>query len=395
MVTLTSKETTPQRYPPTQERLAYRQIAITPDKDEGFIKIIQRFPLPQFQTSKPPLRSESDFKTTNEKCVKEARTHRNEGPASFDEEVFYEWDKEKFKSGLPLLQHRYFEFFLEVCDDDDSNEATLQRLVMINVLHPYWVAQIKDPDFGMPIFKIITESQWTLLDSNKLKSSIAKDRMSMPRPDLAISFSHNTLSYVKTRSKSQNKLFSNARPAPTNIRDCLSPDSKGSRCFPFLFMEVKKNDATLKTAEYQNLNSASQALLNIYQWMKRAGETKVFFEKIRIFSLNFTAKALTIRVHRAIQTDGGIGFLFEEMVNLPKYTIDQVSPLLMSAKELRTILRRTFQNVTRQEAESQAELEEALRPETSDKRKILGDTAAESKVAKRSRTPTEKSGSLS
>ncbi|KAF2235503.1 hypothetical protein EV356DRAFT_500411 [Viridothelium virens] len=131
-----------------------------------------------------------------------------------------------------------------------------------------------------------------------------------------------------------------------DLEKCISPDG-GDRCFPFLFMEVKKEAADLQAAYLPNLNNASQALHNMYLWMARAGQFDDFFNRIRVFSLVFNAQDLSVRVHRAARLPvDGIGFRFAEYRPLARYDRDQACVLVSSilknyaAEELHRILKR-------------------------------------------------------
>ena len=101
-------------------------------------------------------------------------------------------------------------------------------------------------------------------------------------------------------------------PIPTELEKCISPHG-GDRCFPFLFMELKKAGADLQDAYLANLHSASQALYNIYSWMVRVDRENEFLNDFRVFSLVFNAQDLSFRVHRAAKKDGAIYFHFAEL----------------------------------------------------------------------------------
>lgn len=146
-------------------------------------------------------------------------------------------------------------------------------------------------------------------------------------------------------------------PIPSELEKCISPDG-GDRCFPFLFMEVKKAGADLQDAYTANLHSASQALYNIYTWMVRLGQEEKFYNDVRVFSLVFNAQDLSVRVHRAeMRENGTVYFLFDELLPLQRYTKDQACLLIKTtvaeyaAKELHPLLKTAFKEVTKQESE--------------------------------------------
>lgn len=83
--------------------------------------------------------------------------------------------------------------------------------------------------------------------------------------------------------------------------------SKRTRAFPFFTIEAKNSLASIhdRAALHQNLNNASQALHNMYEFLKEAGEDqeKEFFEKVRFFSAVAMYEGVVIRIHWAKKTD--------------------------------------------------------------------------------------------
>ncbi len=64
----------------------------------------------------------------------------------------------------------------------------------------------------------------------------------------------------------------------------ICPDNnRGKRCFPFLFFETNKIDAPLEEAYDTNMHHFSQALYNIYAWMKSARLEETFLKKCAYF----------------------------------------------------------------------------------------------------------------
>lgn len=74
----------------------------------------------------------------------------------------------------------------------------------------------------------------------------------------------------------------------------------GTRAFPFLTIEVKTSlTSTLDHVALQkNLNNASQALHNMYEFFKEAGESheEKFFEQVRFFSAIATTEGIVIHI---------------------------------------------------------------------------------------------------
>ena len=248
----------------------------------------------------------------------------------------FNFDKEKSRLGCSAVNSKYFEADLQRCLM--KNEAMLQRTVMIHIINQYWIGSLFDWN---------TEGQWCLPKDNRLPSRKADDDITQPKPDLSISFTH--ASFI--RGVGESAAF------PTELEKCISPDGV-RRCFPFLFMEVKKAAADLQDAYLANLHSASQALYSIYQWMVQAGQQDEFFEKICVFSIVFNAQDLGVRVHHAVRLhDGAIEYRFTEFCPLDRYTKDQACRLIhailydYAAEELYPILKATFDEVVTQEDE--------------------------------------------
>ncbi|RFU25001.1 hypothetical protein B7463_g11332, partial [Scytalidium lignicola] len=253
------------------------------------------------------------------------------------DEFSFRFDEGKSKIDYPIVNRRYFEADLQRCLA--RNEAVLQRTIMIHIINQYWLDRIFDWN---------TEGQWSQPKDTRLPSR-EDDEISLPKPDLAISFTLNSFTIAEDDSD----------PIPPELASCLSPDG-GNRCFPFLFFEVKKAGADLQDAYVANLHSASQALCNIYSWMVRANQEEIFLKKVRVFSVVFNAQDLGIRVHRAIKLSSGGGaltFQFDEFRPLARYTKNQACLLIKAimtdyaAKELYLILKSTFADIVTQEDE--------------------------------------------
>ncbi len=207
-----------------------------------------------------------------------------------------------------------------------SNEAKFQRTVMMDILDRHKLNENTDYD---------CEAPWHSRRFPCRDCSAEQCRISMPTPDLAVGFRSNSLlmddevSVAWTRLKS---LEGHIFPEGTTLH-------QKDRAFHFFSMEVKGKRGTLdnKTAQAQNLNTASQALYNIYRCMKEANELNLFFEEIRVFSAVATVEGFWLRVHRAIKVnerqhnnkDYPIGFEFDEVIELGKsYTRKRVSGIV-------------------------------------------------------------------
>ena len=92
-------------------------------------------------------------------------------------------------------------------------------------------------------------------------------RISASRPDLVIFFNLEVLG-------------SSSAPIPYDIETSLLPEGHATPCFPFLFIKAKKQSDTLIPAFEKNLHTVSQALFNMFRWMKKAGELGSFFKNV-------------------------------------------------------------------------------------------------------------------
>lgn len=255
----------------------------------------------------------------------------------FIDDFTYSFDKSKSNIHYPIINRKYFEIDLERCLT--GNEAVLQRTIMMHIINKYWLGKIFDWN---------SEGQWSQPKDTRLPSRLDDD-ISLPKPDLAISFTLESFTGETDDSD----------PIPPDLKACLSPDG-GDRCFPFLFMEVKKAGADLQDAYMANLHSASQALYNMYNWMVRAGQEQEFIDIVRVFTIVFNAQDMAVRVHRAeaLDTAGrALRFHFDEYKPLARYTKDQACLLIRTilsdyaTPELYPTLKAAFVEITSQEDE--------------------------------------------
>lgn len=318
----------------SETKLRLRRVSRAPTADSRLphLRSILKTELPKRQ-----LKDIEDLRSVAEDFLQQIVDHPNDSCYSYIDDFSYHFDEGKSNISYPVVNRLYFEADLKRCLA--RNEAVLQRTVMIHIINQYWLGKIFDWN---------TEGQWSQPKETRLPSR-EDDDISLPKPDLAISFTLTSFTGEEDDSD----------PVPPVLEKCISPDG-GDRCFPFLFFEVKKAGADLQDAYTANLHSASQALYNIYNWMVRAGQEELFFETVRVFSLVFNAQDLSVRVHRAVQlsTGGGVlGFHFDEFSSLARYTKDQACQLIQTilndyaANELHPILKSTFVEVVKQEDE--------------------------------------------
>ncbi len=312
-------------------KLRYRRIYQDPTAD-GKLEYLASI----IKTTLPELSNKEigDLQSAAQIFIDETRSHPRDNCYSFIDNFSFNFDKAKSKINYPFINEKYFNSDLKRCLA--GNEAVLQRTIMIHIINQYWLGGFFDWN---------SEGSWSQPEDSRLPSSKA-DTISSPRPDLAMFFTLKSFTGEAIDD-----------PIPSELEKCISPDG-GDRCFPFLFMEVKKAGADLQDAYTANLHSASQALYNIYTWMVRLGQEEKFYNDVRVFSLVFNAQDLSVRVHRAeMRENGTVYFLFDELLPLQRYTKDQACLLIKTtvaeyaAKELHPLLKTAFKEVTKQESE--------------------------------------------
>lgn len=182
-----------------------------------------------------------------------------------------------FRRFPPITQH-YFNWDRRDCIN--SSEATFHRTIMMSIIDRY--------DFHN-CFTYSCEEQWVISPQFLIPPVRSTSKISQPKPDLAISFHRNAL------------IGSDIPNYPPELGKCLRPSKNGrERWFPFLFMEAKRDDCSLQDAFEKNLHSASQALLNIYHWVRIASDlAEKFFTEVRVFSIDLNNEDMTLRMHRA------------------------------------------------------------------------------------------------
>lgn len=237
---------------------------------------------------------------------------------------------------FPPISHRHFTFDREHCLT--SGEADFQRTLMISMIDRF--------DF-QNLFSYSCEEQWAMEPDYCLPSLGSPNKISQPKPDLAISFQRNAVRGPALL------------PYPINLSRCLHPGKKSDkRWFPFLFMEAKRADDTLEPAQERNLHNASQALFNIYQWMKSEDDLRAkFFDGVRVFTISLNVETLRLRVHRAesIGRNGQLFYHFQDVLRIDDYDRTKAchvmkTILLDYAKPwLLPVLKDTFERVAQRE----------------------------------------------
>ncbi len=186
-----------------------------------------------------------------------------------------------------------------------SNEAVFQRTIMMDFINRHHLENPLD---------YTCESQWSSECTIPQRNSTIASRMPKPKPDLAVAF--KTKSILGSFQQADLRVYRSLMCPESSTRD------KRDRAFHFLSIEAKKNSGQIGDAEAQdqNFNTASHALHNIYFFMKMAGQEslKLFYEKVRFFSVVATGRSFHVRVHRAVEVQDGrivpsypLGFVYD------------------------------------------------------------------------------------
>lgn len=174
---------------------------------------------------------------------------------------------------------------------DIAYEAMFHRTIMMDLIDRHKLDKKLD---------YICEISW---NCERMPRNMPVDALPtcQPRPDLAVAFKRSSL--INTPK------FTKLQTLRTQMCPEVTTDEKGERrAFHFFSLEAKKPDAHKgeSLASLQNLNTATQALHNIYVFMKRAQMEKAFFEKVRFYSIIATSQVFEVRVHRAVELDADV-----------------------------------------------------------------------------------------
>ena len=313
------------------KKLRYRRIWLkaTPDNQHAHFLSILKTEFPERR-----LRESENLQDLMRDFLRQAMDSPDESCYPYIDDFSYNFDHGKSKLNFPVVNEKYFQADLQRCLA--QNEAILQRTIMIHIIDQYWLGET---------FDFNCEGQWSQ-PKDSLLPSTKNDGISLPKPDLAISFKLQAFTEEEADSD----------PIPDHLEKTISPDGD-ERCFPFLFIEVKKARAEVEEAYRTNLHTASQALYNMYTWMSCTKEhLQAFFGTVRVFSLVLNAQDLSVRIHRAFQPeDQDLTYRYEEFRPLSRYSRNQACQLVKTivndyaAKELHSVLKSAFVEVTKQE----------------------------------------------
>lgn len=206
---------------------------------------------------------------------------------------------------------------------ENSSEALFQRTLMISLIARHTLiyqqgtgkTQVLDFNVEEPwqCPPMPTRAAWRASEEQAFNINF----LTQPKPDLALCF--NRESVIPDH-------IWNILPAPTRALACFENMNSGaSRIFHFLTVEAIKAmiDVDANRAKYQSLNNASQALHNMYEFFSDAGSDhkKIFFDKVRFFSVVANRKGMLVRIHRAVKIPEAADPGYLILPDQPKYRL--------------------------------------------------------------------------
>jgi len=192
-----------------------------------------------------------------------------------------------------------------------SNEALFQRTLMMSLIARHWFIYEREAT-NQRCLDFSVEEPWSCPPMPTRAYWLGTTYLTQPKPDLAVCFRRQALipDYL------WNKL-----PIATKRLACYenAGEIAETRVFHFFTIEAKKalKSADDNVGKRQGLNNASQALHNMFEFFRDAGQQheNIFFTKVRFFSVVASTEGLTIRIHRATrEPEDGLdqGFIIPE-----------------------------------------------------------------------------------
>ena len=186
-----------------------------------------------------------------------------------------------------------------------SLEAIFQRTMMVSMIDRYRLFCGYTGAGKQPLLEFSVEVPWTSLPMPTHAATQGDKFLTCPKPDLSVGF---------RRTELLSDCHWQSFPKPTKNLMCY--EKTKDQVFDFLTIEAKRSYKNVddEIARNQCLNNASQALHNMYEFFKEADrevdETvevkgskyrKIFFDRVRFFSVVAVPGAMKIRIHRAYQ----------------------------------------------------------------------------------------------
>lgn len=259
----------------------YRAHGFVPPHAEDILRMIRASPL-STTTSKTSKADQNPKEDKKQQWMRKLEDRRVQTEESEDEQrkEFHDLILDVSPTTLDADEEEKWKADMQRCKISD--EAVYQRTIMMDILDRHKLTESLDYN---------CEAQWTCLP---VPSGIKWGwQLPSPRPDLFVAFKARAILNMRDW------------PDLQNLRDYMCPETAKqgytNRAFPFFAMEVKGAQADLGNvaASYQNLNTASQALYNIYLFMAMANDLEIFHRDVRFFSVISTSSTFQLRMHRA------------------------------------------------------------------------------------------------
>ena len=193
---------------------------------------------------------------------------------------------------------------------DGSSEALFQRTLMMSCIARHCLVYGQGAA-GTSYLDFSVEETWNC-PPMPTKAYILSDKfLTKPKPDLAVCFKRDEVI--------PGSLW-DLMPRATQRLACYENPYEDGECrvFHFFTIEAERSltSGTDRTAKYQSLNNASQALHNMFEFFNDAGprHRDKFFSQVRFFSAVASTEGLNIRIHRATR-------VAENDSNIPGYPL--------------------------------------------------------------------------
>lgn len=208
----------------------------------------------------------------------------------------------------------------------NSSEALFQSTLMISLIARH-TSVYQQGTGKTPVLDFSVEEPWQCppmptkavwrAQRDRVKQAFDGNFLTQPKPDLSLCFNRESVI--------SNDIW-RTLAAPTKALACFEAIEPGTpRIFHFLTIEAKKAmlDIGATKAKYQSLNNASQALHNMYEFFNDAGSDhrKIFFDKVRFFSVVSSTNGMLVRIHRAVEISEDVDPRSLIMPDQPKYRL--------------------------------------------------------------------------
>ena len=210
-----------------------------------------------------------------------------------------------------------------------SSEALFQRTIMMGLIARHCLIY-RQGATKPSCLDFSVEEPWTCPPMPTAGYSVFKG-LTQPKPPLAVCFKRNKVIPESLWIR---------MPYATQRLACYEKPGI-SKAFHFFTLEAKRSQTIITnlTTLYQNLNNASQALHNMFEFCQDAGPRyrERFFSQVRFFSAVSSTEGLIVRIHRAVQVaENGS----EEDIHIPDY------PLRFEFREFVKVSRENFDRET-------------------------------------------------